>query len=67
MQTFFQLPLELMQLSDDEFWSNINQLDELTDQIDVSAGGFAVTLSNGDKQVKIPFIRFKKTLPSDES
>ena len=67
MQTFFQLPLELMQLSDDEFWDRIDQLDSLAEHNELHEGGFSVTVSSGDKQVTIPFIRFKRTLPSKAS
>lgn len=67
MHTFFQLPLELMQLPDSEFWAQVDQLDELSEQISVNDGGFAVTLHSGDKQEMIPFIRFKKTVPTKAS
>ncbi|MEP7166899.1 MAG: hypothetical protein ABI758_02895 [Candidatus Woesebacteria bacterium] len=67
MQTFFQLPLELIQLTDDEFWDRIDQLDSLAEHNELNEGGFAITLNSGDKQVNIPFIRFKKTVPSKAS
>ena len=67
MQTFFQLPLELMQLSDDEFWDRIDQLDSLAEHNELNEGGFAITVNSGEKQVTIPFIRFKRTLPLKSS
>ena len=67
MQTVFAVPVDLKKLSDDEFWSRMDQLDEIAEANDLHEGGFAVTLHNGDKQVAIPFIRFKRTFPQDAS
>lgn len=67
MQTLFQLPTELVALSDDEFWQRVEQIDELSAQLETNTGAFAITMSTGDKQTTIPFIRFKPTFPSSKS
>ncbi len=67
MQSYFQLPLELLNLPDKEFWENVSNLDEMGEHIAVSDGGFAISYSDGNTQVKIPFIRFKKNIPSSQS
>lgn len=67
MYKVFQLPLELRQLTDDEFWQRVNQLDELSEQFEDTSGGFAVSISTGEKDLDIPYIRFKKTFPNRSS
>ncbi len=67
MYKVFQLPLELRQLSDDEFWQKVNQVDELSEEFEGTSSGFAISIASGDKDLDIPFIRFKKTFPSKES
>ncbi len=61
MHKVFQMPLELRQLPDEEFWQKINQIDELSEQFDQTANGFAISISTGEKELDIPFIRFKRT------
>lgn len=65
--TSFKLPLELQHLSDEEFWESLDQMDSLSEEIDAMSGGLALTVYMEHKEVNIPFIRFKKNLPTKAS
>ncbi len=62
--TSFKLPLELKHLSDEEFWDRLDEMDALSEDIDQHFGGLALTMYMEHKEVNIPFVRFKKNLPS---
>ena len=58
--------LHSMKMSDDEFWKQMEELDEISETLP-DFGGFSIkaTLATG-KQVNVPFVRFRKTLPDQE-
>lgn len=65
--TSFKLPLELKHLTDEEFWDRLDEMDALSEDIDQRFGGLALTMYTEHKEVNIPFVRFKKNLPTSVS
>lgn len=54
-------------MNDDEFWSQLRELDELQEEIP-DFGGFAITAKTPTgKEISVPFIRFRKTIPQKKS
>lgn len=67
MHKVFQMPLELRQLTDEEFWQKVNQIDELCEEFEHTSWGFSLAINSSETEMDIPFIRFKKTFPSKTS
>lgn len=67
MQPVFQAPLQLKSVPDQDFWDQIQKLDELSELFDHTPNGFSITINSGEQKTSIPFIRFRKNISSVKS
>ncbi|HSW89867.1 MAG TPA: hypothetical protein VLH19_03260 [Patescibacteria group bacterium] len=67
LQNAFQLPIELSNLSDDEFWEHVEQLDAMAERAELGLSAFSLTIASEQKKLKIPYIRFARNFPDIQS